>query len=423
MNRLSESHPDSRVTYTEDISKIKETILSDKENIEKLEVHNSVGKEALVAAIAEVSEEKEEVLRNIHELYSKNLTLDKQLKDLQQKSLAVQNTFELNREYLKKVLLRSEEYLADLEKKQIKVDKAKAESRKRSFLDFLNDAIDSHTSSLECPVCLETSQPPIYQCHNEHLICNDCRVKVDDKCPECRQSYNGDYKRARFAEKIVEEKQNFEEQRKVLLQEDLDTNSPPPVAAATVTPVPNTPPAAAATVTPVPNTPPAADATVTPVPNTPPAADAAITSVPNTPPVAAVTVTPVPNTPSAVANTVTPVPNGPVLSSSTPPPAPLGDPAPPPAPLGDPAPPPAPLGDPAPPLRTVTAQLVQTPRGPRIILQGLQGVTLEQQQLLALQQEVKKRLLANQALAREQGKRRPTRLALKVKMPVGPTFT
>jgi len=62
----------------------------------------------------------------------------------------------------------------------------------------------------------------------------------------------------------------------------------------------------------------------------------------------------------------------------------------------------------------VTAQLVQTAQGPRIILQGLQGVQLEQAQLVAIQQQVKQQLLKQQGLARQQGKVPPTKVTIQL---------
>eukprot|EP00938_MAST-03A_sp_MAST-3A-sp1_P005758 g5758.t1 len=38
---------------------------------------------------------------------------------------------------------------------------------------------------LECPICLDTMGPPIFQCREGHLICSPCREKID-KCPTCR---------------------------------------------------------------------------------------------------------------------------------------------------------------------------------------------------------------------------------------------
>ena len=68
---------------------------------------------------------------------------------------------------------------------------------------------------------------------------------------------------------------------------------------------------------------------------------------------------------------------------------------------------------------TVTAQLAKTMQGPRIILQGLQGVQLELQQLVAIQEQVKQQLLKLQSIARQQGKVPPTKVTLHL---VGPIF-
>lgn len=44
-------------------------------------------------------------------------------------------------------------------------------------------------------------------------------------------------------------------------------------------------------------------------------------------------------------------------------------------------------------IKCVTAQVIQTPQGPRIVLQGLQGADFTPQQLAAVQQQVKQQLL------------------------------
>lgn len=44
-------------------------------------------------------------------------------------------------------------------------------------------------------------------------------------------------------------------------------------------------------------------------------------------------------------------------------------------------------------IKCVTAQVIQTPAGPRIVLQGLQGADFTTQQLTAVQQQVKQQLL------------------------------
>lgn len=62
----------------------------------------------------------------------------------------------------------------------------------------------------------------------------------------------------------------------------------------------------------------------------------------------------------------------------------------------------------------VTAQLIQTAQGPRIILQGIQGANLPREQLLAIQQQVKEQLLKAQAEAKLQNKVPPTKIAIQL---------
>merc|ERR1719341_3038352 len=103
-------------------------------------------------------------------------------------------------------------------------------------------------------------------------------------------------------------------------------------------------------------------------------------------------------------------------AATTPVAPPPREPTPPPPPR-EPTPPP-PREPSPPPSLTVTAQLAQTPQGPRIILQGLQGVQLEQQQLVAIQQQVKQQLLKQQSIARQQGKVPPTKVTLQLSGPM-----
>lgn len=59
-------------------------------------------------------------------------------------------------------------------------------------------------AELECPVCMEVSRPPIYQCEEGHIICSNCKplLKV---CPHnCGQKYSEPAIRCRFAEKLAD---------------------------------------------------------------------------------------------------------------------------------------------------------------------------------------------------------------------------
>ena len=61
-----------------------------------------------------------------------------------------------------------------------------------------------------------------------------------------------------------------------------------------------------------------------------------------------------------------------------------------------------------------TAQLLQTPQGPRIILQGIQAANIPKEQLLSIQQQVKTQLLKAQAEAKRDNKIPPTKIAIQL---------
>lgn len=55
-------------------------------------------------------------------------------------------------------------------------------SKKQARLNAVDDELEA---SLECPVCLLTSFPPVRQCPNGHVICDACSKRCP-KCPTCR---------------------------------------------------------------------------------------------------------------------------------------------------------------------------------------------------------------------------------------------
>ena len=46
---------------------------------------------------------------------------------------------------------------------------------------------------VECVVCLETGESPLYCCEEQHLICSTCRPRVRERgrCPSCRVRLQG----------------------------------------------------------------------------------------------------------------------------------------------------------------------------------------------------------------------------------------
>ena len=58
---------------------------------------------------------------------------------------------------------------------------------------------------LECPICLDTAdKPPIYQCPEGHLLCEDCNARLVD-CPQCGHALMNS--RNRTAEDLAEKLQ------------------------------------------------------------------------------------------------------------------------------------------------------------------------------------------------------------------------
>jgi hypothetical protein len=71
-------------------------------------------------------------------------------------------------------------------------------------------------------------------------------------------------------------------------------------------------------------------------------------------------------------------------------------------------------GDLMPADQQVTAELLQTPQGPRIILRGIEEINLPREDILLIQKQVKNQLLQAHAEARQQGKMPPMKIVLKL---------
>lgn len=55
-----------------------------------------------------------------------------------------------------------------------------------STTDIEYSKLEKLTAIFECPVCLEYILPPIWQCKGGHLVCSNCRPKLNN-CPKCRR--------------------------------------------------------------------------------------------------------------------------------------------------------------------------------------------------------------------------------------------
>ena len=66
-----------------------------------------------------------------------------------------------------------------------------------------DDELRELEKELECPVCMDISRPPIYQCEEGHILCSACKPLLT-QCPSCAKEYSNPVIRCRFAEKLSE---------------------------------------------------------------------------------------------------------------------------------------------------------------------------------------------------------------------------
>merc|ERR1712039_1091283 len=90
-----------------------------------------------------------------------------------------------------------------------------------AMIKFLEQIAAEKEKDLECPICLETAIVPIFSCSESHVICSQCRPKVQ-RCPECRVLYKGLPRRHRFAEKTAKELEDLRQQLAVLTEKSVD---------------------------------------------------------------------------------------------------------------------------------------------------------------------------------------------------------
>jgi len=75
------------------------------------------------------------------------------------------------------------------------------------LIKHIRDQIRSLEQHLQCPVCKEVSQIPIFTCSNQHHICGQCWaiIKPQGVCPSCRTNMQDPPPRHRLMENMVEQ--------------------------------------------------------------------------------------------------------------------------------------------------------------------------------------------------------------------------
>jgi len=86
---------------------------------------------------------------------------------------------------------------------------------KKELVEFLKAQISAMSLDLECPVCLNVCEPPIYSCLAQHPVCSRCRPDLK-QCAVCRESYDQGLIRHRYAERDYEKLEEVRHQLSTL---------------------------------------------------------------------------------------------------------------------------------------------------------------------------------------------------------------
>ena len=131
------------------------------------------------AAIAKLQEE----------LLVLSMRKDRVAEDMEKVTTAHQEKLEILKKELTDIEVKSSSYSIVRSKK---VEESSLPESERSEIE----------AELECPVCLEISRPPIYQCPEGHLICSACKPLLK-ACCLCEAKFTDPPIRCRFAEKLA----------------------------------------------------------------------------------------------------------------------------------------------------------------------------------------------------------------------------
>lgn len=176
--RLQEIWRDRREEVEQGVSKLEqeyEHLLSES-STEISELDGSIrGKQATIAKLQE-------------ELLIMNLKKEKVAEDMEKVTTNHHEKLETLKSEIKQLEAKSSEFSVVTKK----VVESSLPEDERSEIE----------AELECPVCLEISRPPIYQCGEGHIVCSKCKPLLKCCC-QCESRYSDPPIRCRFAEKLA----------------------------------------------------------------------------------------------------------------------------------------------------------------------------------------------------------------------------
>jgi len=233
------------------VAEEREHLLTHKQNVEDLIDKKAVEMKNLILLIDKSRDEKNRKMKGVAQIEKDLSELELRMKELNLEKRDLLGACDREDEKLQKYeckRLKLEEYIEnelkknkereidievtiqDLETKlndmknsrdnhqnQVSTNRPQPVELNKELLDFIDNQISEKEKELECPVCLEVAESPIFMCSELHLICCNCRPKVK-ACPECRIEYEGKPKRHRYAEKTAEELVRIKKQREQVIK-------------------------------------------------------------------------------------------------------------------------------------------------------------------------------------------------------------
>ena len=194
-------------THQNEVESLKAELKDKEEKLQDLwnKDHSLVEKKgnemtALISAVETIEEEKHLLHKKVAEIDSE---IDATVRELQKKKdqlLADIGTKDAKLEKLSEKKKRLENFIDKtvdesknarrLLEREVEEIKAKIETLNKveelqpksyELLEYIGKQIEAKEKELECPVCLEVVSAPIFRCEELHIICFNCRPKVDRK--------------------------------------------------------------------------------------------------------------------------------------------------------------------------------------------------------------------------------------------------
>ena len=168
---------------------------------EKIVISQEV--EEIQAKLEKQKKEHLSIVKGIACLEQKQEELERERKKIEVEKKSLSDRRKKANDEIKSLEVSLNEY-AEVTKDLVTKLKLEPWAANKNLVTFLIKSIEEKEAELACPVCLQTAAPPIFSCQQMHLVCSGCQPRLSE-CPVCREAYQGQPRRHRYAERDAEE--------------------------------------------------------------------------------------------------------------------------------------------------------------------------------------------------------------------------